>query len=91
MLPVNAVVSLLTQDGGADEEAEGDGEEGGEPLLPDAGEDDEEGEVERAEDDAERDGGGVARHRRPVRRRVQRRAAVLPEQVEPAAHLGLLG
>ena len=78
---------LLTQDGRADEEAEGDAEEGGEALLPDAGEDDEEGEVERAEDDAERDGGGVAADGRAVRGRVQRRAALRrAEEVEPAAH-----
>ena len=100
----------LTQDGRADEQAEGDAQEGGEALkliglideypdslyvnwrrtylLPDTREDDEKGEVERSEYDAEGDGGHVSDDGRPVAGGIQRGAAILAKQVEPAAHLG---
>ena len=55
-------------------------------LSPDSWEDDEEGQVEGGEDGAQGDGGDVADHRGPVGVGVEGGAAILAEQVEPAAH-----
>ena len=55
-------------------------------LISHSGKDDEKGRVERAEDDADGEGGDVAGDGGAVAVRVQRGAAVLAPKVEPTLH-----
>ena len=78
-------LEIPTQDSCPHEQGESDASEGGEPLPPHPGEDDDEGQEEGDEDDVEGEGGHVRRDRGPVAVGVERGAAILAKRIKPSA------